>query len=306
MFTYENREGNATFANENLIYSTNSWDGKIFVKDIDNDTLNDIVAYENGVDGAAASIIYFKNNKGSNFGTPTTLYQFDFLLSQVTTITNFQFIDIHNDGLDDITFTTFRELGEGYPEDSRYWLQNIDNQGNYAEIAQISYRVDNFVFGDIDNDTDQDVIGFDFFENEIKWYQNTNGEGDFSFNAIVTNEVQNISSTLLNDINNDDYLDLVTSSIGDDKIAWYPNNFLNVSQFQIPTIDVYPNPTKGIVHISIDITLTNLTIYNLQGQAIAFFQSFETVDLSKLASGIYYVAITTHSGQTFTEKIIKQ
>lgn len=64
-------------------------------------------------------------------------------------------------------------------------------------------------------------------------------------------------------------------------------------------VRMYPNPANDNLNINLanGITLSSVTIYNIQGQAIAAFTGEQTnVNISKLTSGIYLVKIATNEG----------
>ena len=71
-------------------------------------------------------------------------------------------------------------------------------------------------------------------------------------------------------------------------------------------IDVYPNPTNGIVNISLDnsITKADIAVYNAAGTIIANTTAQRPqLNLSEAAAGIYFVKITTDKGN-FIQKIV--
>jgi hypothetical protein len=68
---------------------------------------------------------------------------------------------------------------------------------------------------------------------------------------------------------------------------------------------IYPNPTHGIVHVSLENQkIKSIKLYNLQG---AFIEEFFTNDfsVSMLTAGIYYIKVQTDKS-TFTQKLVKQ
>lgn len=77
------------------------------------------------------------------------------------------------------------------------------------------------------------------------------------------------------------------------------------------TIAVYPNPATDyltVIHPSVSIS-AEIRVYDANGKlAISkkVISQEETIDISKLAKGIYFVEITNHSERIFNTKIIKQ
>ena len=77
--------------------------------------------------------------------------------------------------------------------------------------------------GDIDGDGLIDVVSANSKGNDIAWYQNIFPGGSFRPLKIVSMLASGANTILLADLNNDNYLDIVSSSANDFKIAWYPN-----------------------------------------------------------------------------------
>ena len=80
------------------------------------------------------------------------------------------------------------------------------------------------------------------------------------------------------------------------------NTLNNIEQ----NISIYPNPTNGIVNISLDnsITKADIAVYNAAGTIIANTTAQRPqLNLSEAAAGIYFVKITTDKGN-FIQKIV--
>lgn len=80
---------------------------------------------------------------------------------------------------------------------------------------------------------------------------------------------------------------------------------LSSDQFDKPQIALFPNPTNGIVTVSNDGSIENLTVYDQVGRLVIHKNSTNTIDLTDLSNGVYLVKgeIAT---QAFTQKIIKR
>src|SRR5574343_111628 len=84
--------------------------------------------------------------------------------------------------------------------------------------------------------------------------------------------------------------------------------FLNTTSFDESNLSLYPNPTSGIVNISYDKEISNVSVYNLLGQNVLNQEGKGLeiqLDLSTLASATYFLKITSE-GATKTIKVIKQ
>ena len=71
-------------------------------------------------------------------------------------------------------------------------------------------------------------------------------------------------------------------------------------------INIFPNPTTGIVTFSSTESIATLEIYNLTGQKVNQFSNTKTIDISNLPSGIYTATIQTKSGKTALKKLVKE
>ncbi len=85
----------------------------------------------------------------------------------------------------------------------------------------------------------------------------------------------------------------------------------SVNQTSLPDIQIYPNPAKDILILSIpaETTIKSLYITNLLGQKqnIKFtpFADIQTINVSALKPGIYFIQIRTASGQAINLKFLK-
>ncbi|HLW41254.1 MAG TPA: T9SS type A sorting domain-containing protein, partial [Flavobacterium sp.] len=78
------------------------------------------------------------------------------------------------------------------------------------------------------------------------------------------------------------------------------NNFISDS------FEVYPNPVSDVLNIRMknNLSLEKVTIYNNSGQIVKTAQQ-NTVDISNLSSGIYFVEVTTNQGKAVKKIIVK-
>ena len=70
-------------------------------------------------------------------------------------------------------------------------------------------------------------------------------------------------------------------------------------------IQIYPNPTSGIVYIKSSKDINNVSIVDMMGRTVLVKQSHEKMlDLSMLPKGIYFVRVTTIDNSSITNKVI--
>lgn len=81
-------------------------------------------------------------------------------------------------------------------------------------------------------------------------------------------------------------------------------NILQINEMESMNLHIYPNPTKDKIHVSSDLQIQKLEIYNFQGKLLLELNPSDEIDLSKYATGVYYLRI--FSAETiFVKKIIK-
>lgn len=75
-----------------------------------------------------------------------------------------------------------------------------------------------------------------------------------------------------------------------------------------PNIELYPNPTSGILHIenNDNIMIKRITISNTLGKKITEKQTVRNIDISNLPNGVYYFNIEIIEGSRASYKIIKE
>lgn len=80
------------------------------------------------------------------------------------------------------------------------------------------------------------------------------------------------------------------------------------SGIEIPKpINIFPNPTKGILLISAEeVELKSIRIYSMMGVFSAQFLNSNTIDISNLEEGIYFLEIILANGERVVKKIIRE
>jgi hypothetical protein len=103
------------------------------------------------------------------------------------------------------------------------WYPNNGN-GYFGNQRIINNSIEEFsqsvITVDLDNDGDVDILTGDY--GSINWYQN-DGLGNFSSNQVICDTISGISQVYARDVDNDSLIDILSASIGEDKIAWYKN-----------------------------------------------------------------------------------
>ena len=96
----------------------------------------------------------------------------------------------------------------------------------------------------------------------------------------------------------------VATSTGVSKISSIPSSLNSVSNYNV---EVFPNPSSGIITVSYDENLKNIEVYNILGSLIysekIHFQNEIELNLSHLTSGIYHLILSSED-QLLNQKII--
>jgi hypothetical protein len=83
---------------------------------------------------------------------------------------------------------------------------------------------------------------------------------------------------------------------------------LGVNTFENTSVNVTPNPTKNIVHITSKGNITSVQLFDVQGRVLETLTTNEEqvdFDLSLKGSGIYFVKVYTVKGVK-VEKVLKE
>ena len=96
----------------------------------------------------------------------------------------------------------------------------------------------------------------------------------------------------------------VATSTGVSKISFIPSSLNSVSNYNV---EVFPNPSSGIITVSVDENLKNIEVYNVLGSLIhsekIHFQNEISINLSHLSSGIYHLVLRNEN-LVLNQKII--
>lgn len=106
-------------------------------------------------------------------------------------------------------------------------------------------------------------------------------------------------------------LSLVLTNDNGDK-AFYGNERLGVFEFEKIQYSIHPNPVKNRLFLSSNANTgtLNIKIFNIEGKLLSTqnlkFETQAFVDVSNLASGIYFLNIEDENGNTTIKKFVKE
>ncbi len=88
---------------------------------------------------------------------------------------------------------------------------------------------------------------------------------------------------------------------------FFSNLVTGINDFEESKIAIYPNPTKGLIMINSKEEILEIEVLNIQGQVVKSKigqASSESIDISELNDGIYFLKIETDK-KSYTKKIIR-
>ena len=127
--------------------------------------------------------------------------------------------DLDGDGDQDV-------LSASVGDDKIAWYENTDGLGAWGAQRVITTSADGAVWvyaADLDGDGDFDVLSSSWFDNKFAWYENTDGLGTFGPQQVITTSVAGAMAVYTADLDGDGDVDVLSASLGDNKVAWYEN-----------------------------------------------------------------------------------
>lgn len=211
-------------------------------------------------------------------------------------------VDFDNDGDFDVVYSDLNASSW-----TLSWFEN--SSGTFTEnIIDSNYRGPNIEVKDFDGDGDKDIISIpdsDFLSEGVAFWTNNGG---MAFQKSIINTDIKSGELFATDVDADLDWDVI---ISDRRIGFF--NFkntsdipvvLNIDDFVLDNLKIYPNPTTDFINIKTNEPITTAELYNLHGQKVNASFSNNTVDVQNIASGIYFLKLKTSKGE-ISKKIIK-
>ncbi|MFC1757976.1 FG-GAP-like repeat-containing protein [Planctomycetota bacterium] len=195
--------------------------GEVFPLDLENDGDIDLISYS-----WRSGLTKYENLGAGQYAKPEQL------AGQAFGTTDLRTGDIDGDG--DLDLLAVARSRRGPQVSGIAWYENTDGEGTFSEQNIIDYKRDDrtvdAMLVDVDGDQDLDIVaGFGLVDRrstaaEFVWYENTNGQGDFSApKAIVETERRTGRKLAFADIDGDGDNDLVMGSAFPQLLQWFEN-----------------------------------------------------------------------------------
>ncbi|MAL60663.1 MAG: hypothetical protein CMC14_11500 [Flavobacteriaceae bacterium] len=291
---FENTDGMGTFGTRQIITANALSTRDVIAIDIDSDFDLDVVT----VSTASDELLWFENLNGmGSFGSAR--------LINADTNGPLSVFTADMDGDSDMDV-----ISNAPADNSVFWYENLDGLGDFGKknvITQELISAFDVYAADLDNDLDMDVLAVSANDDKVVWFPNLDGLGNFGAMQIISTETDLAYSVYVADINNDTFLDVLSASSVDNKIAWYKNSgVFGVQDFLARSITIFPNPTQDTLAIKAkDITLTKVEVYDMLGRTLLSVKgNVNSLDVSALQSGVLFVTVHTELG-VIVKKVIK-
>jgi hypothetical protein len=106
------------------------------------------------------------------------------------------------------------------------WYANTNGLGDLGPERVVTNEADfaiSVFAADFDGDGDQDVLSASYVGDSIAWHENTDGQGNFGPQLTISTATDGAWCVFAADLDGDGDNDVLSSSIWDEKIAWYEN-----------------------------------------------------------------------------------
>jgi hypothetical protein len=257
-------DGLGNFTTETIITVNNEWILHLVAEDVDNDGDTDVIAVYNG-----DILEYYMNDGTGNFGTPQpfgTPNSSKYALELTTG-------DLDGDNDLDVLVS--------YNNNEIAWYNNADGLGAFTSKTVITPTM-NYPFAlyaaDADGDNDLDVFFVNRTRDEIGWFENTDGLGNFGLEQLITYTGDNPTTIYTMDLDSDGDQDVIADDPGSNKLDWYQND--GTGTFTAAT-EISNNITRlsSIIHADINADgILDVVTTSYDDDQVAWFENLGAFD----------------------------
>jgi len=225
-------------------------------------------------------------------------------LSILDTSTNIALISIHCNENQITALDLSTNIALEYLNCSYNQLPVLDLVNN-TSLIQLSCIFNELTSLDVSMNTN--LTSFNCIYNQLT-YLNVKNTNNINFTIFFSHHNPDLTCIIVDnatwsDVNWSTYKD-ATSTFVNSQIAC---NALSVEEELLTNLEIYPNPANNNLNIKIDV-MSNYSIYSFNGQLLnsgKLQQGKNTLDVSELNQGIYFIKIHSNSFKTVQKLIIK-
>ncbi len=212
---YENLDGQGSFSTEQLIedYASFIIARSVYVTDLDGDEDNDILT------GSHGDLFWYQNLDGlGSFG------EMQIITTDVAIVKAVYADDIDGDGDMDV-------LASSIQDEKLTWYENTDGISNFGQQQIIAENIGeawSIYISDLNGDGHKDVLAAYWETGNIVWFENTDGQGSFGEQQILSNNILGGSKVYAEDLDGDGDMDVLSANYDPPQgtlgtLAWYEN-----------------------------------------------------------------------------------
>ena len=311
---YEN-EGDGNFGPQQIITTNANEAFQVYAEDLDGDGDNDVLSASQNDD----KIAWYENDGDGNFGSQQII---------TTNTDGAQSVyaeDLDGDGDMDV-------LSASWYDDKIAWYENLEiadlittkvvDNASPSEEDTIVYTLTVFNNGAAQA---TNVSLIDILPTGVTYVSDIPSQGSYNYvsgvwtigiinngsnvtlDITVTVDVGTSGNTITNTTSAASGDQYDPTSIGDDlSEAIVIEIILVVNQNNLLDFSVYPNPTTGILNIKSETTIVQIEIHNLLGQLVLSNTNQNTIDISRVSQGVYFIKVKDENGNIGSQKIVKK
>jgi hypothetical protein len=208
---YENADGLGNFGTQQLIASNVDSARGVYASDLDGDGDIDVLSASNGNN----RIAWYENTDGlANFGTEQVITNNTIGAQAVVSF------DIDGDGNNDVLSSSISD------DDKVVWYKNLDGLGDFSLERMVSYSAhgaSSIYPADVNGDGIVDIVATSTVDDKVSWFQNSDGEGNFDYQQIISMAGNAPQSVFVIDIDYDGDADVLSVSSIDGKVLLHKN-----------------------------------------------------------------------------------
>ena len=207
--TWHRSVDNATSFVQVVLDGVGSGDS-VAIGDVDGDGDNDVLAAASSLN----AVLWYENLDGRGSFSSRKIVEDNLLAARTISVG-----DIDGDGDLDVLYGT-KQFGQ------LAWLENLDGSGDSwagRPIVSDEEDVRSVLARDLDGDGDLDALAALFVSDEIVWYENLDGDGNFGPAQPLATGAGGADSVFAIDLDGDGDVDALSSAITAGEVAWYEN-----------------------------------------------------------------------------------